>query len=1011
MKFVELWIKQPVLSIVLSLVLVVLGIVGFHELEMRFFPKFETPIVTVHIYYEGASADLMESQVTRLVENAVSGIDNVKAISSVSGTGNSYVWITFRFHGDFQEEANEVRDKISGIRDQLPASINPPAITVGTTGTNLLSLGFTDDEKSSADIRDYIETNISPQLRQVPGVGSVSVVGASDYAMRIWLNATKMAVLDVTIADVKTALLANNIYFAAGSFHTPSRTYGLIDQTQLKNATEFGQIIIKHTPEGTIRLNDIANVVLGNRSLYDFPMLINGQPGVQVIVRPLQQANPINVASAVKQQVQIIEKNLPPGMHVATNYDMSLFLKGSIDETFLAIGEAILLVIIVVFLFLGSVRASLIPIVTIPASLIPVFFVISLLGYTINIMSLLGMVLAIGLIVDDAIVVLENIHRHIEEGMSVFEAAIRGSREIAGVVIIMSMTLIAVYAPVGFIKGVTSDLFQEFAFTLASSVAISAIIALTLSPMMCSRILQSEVKETKLTKILDAVFWRLSNKYQSLLKKALYHRKKVLLSLMVIGILGYIVYLSLPSEFIPAEDYGVFDISLTSPSGASLSYTKRYVNQVQNILKQVPEINRYIVQVNTGNMFVVVALKPWGMRKHTTNQIIERINPLLQKIPGIEATAYAPDIIDYGARGHDIDFVILTPGSYKDLVNPVTWAEEILKKFKGVTGVGTDLHFDAQQYALTLNRNLAGVLNVNIQDIADAVSAMMGGNHWTDVISGDRSYEVLVQMRKEDLSNFNGLDKLYVRSGSEQMIPLSSLVKLTPRIGQGSLHHYNGFRSATLYAQLKPGYTESQVIQYIMQKITPTIPKKMSYTFAGKSEQFLESASSIAGIIVLALVLIYLLLSAQFGSFIDPFIILFSVPLSIVGALIFLKLGHGTLSLYSEIGMVTLVGLISTHGILITQFVNDARRRGLSLFDAIIEGATLRLRPILMTTAAMVFGVIPLALATGPGSIGRIQIGLVIVGGLLCGTFFSLILVPVIYFYLGRFKKIKSLQI
>jgi hydrophobe/amphiphile efflux-1 (HAE1) family protein len=1017
LKFVDIWIKQPVLSIVLSLALVVLGIVGFKQLEIRFFPKFETPIVRVHIYYEGASADLMESQVTRLVENALSGIDNVKAISSVSRTAHSYVWVTFRLHGNFEEEASEVRDKVSGIRDDLPANINSPTITVGATGSDLLSFGFTDDQKSSADIRDYIETNISPVLRKVEGVGSVSVVGASDYAMRIWLNATKMAVLNVTIADVKAALLANNIYFSAGSFYTPSRTYGLIAETQLKNATEFGNIIIKHSTQGTIRLNDVAQVALGNRSLYEFPMLINGKPGVQVIVRPLQLANPVDVAMRVKAAIKPIQSNLPPGMHVATNYDMSLFLQSSINETFIAIGEAILLVIVVVFLFLGSFRASLIPIVTIPASLIPAFFLIQLLGYTINIMSLLGMVLAIGLVVDDSIVVLENIHRHMEEGMSAVEAAIRGSREIAGAVIIMSVTLIAVYAPVVFIQGVTSELFKEFALTLASAVAISAVVALTLSPMMCANILKPETKETQMAKWLDATFWRLNNVYQRLLKHALVHRQYILLSLVGIGLLGYIIYVTLSSEFLPPEDYGVFNVSLSAPTGSSLDYTKRYVEQVENVIKQVPEINRYIVQVRASSMSVVAALKPWGQRKRSTSQIIGAINPKLQSITGIDATAYMPDIIDYGETGHDIDFIILTSATYEDLVAPMSQAEKILKKFPGVTGVGTDLRFDAQQYALTLNRNLIGALGVDIQDIADAVSALMGGNHWTDVVTGERSYAVIVQMRQEDLKNFNGINKIYIQGApittstadtTTPMIPLSSLIKLTPRIGQGSLHHYNGFRSGTLYAHLKPGYTESEAIQYILKKITPTIPRKMSYAFSGKSAQFLESSGSITGMIVLAFIFIYLMLSAQFGSFIDPFVVLFSVPLSIVGALIFLKLGQGSFNLYSEIGMITLIGLISKHGILITQFINDARKSGLSISDAIIEGSTLRLRPILMTTFAMVFGAIPLALATGPGSIGRVQIGLVVVGGLLCGTFFSLFLVPVVYSYLGRFRRIKS---
>ncbi|MBT8506281.1 multidrug transporter AcrB [Coxiella-like endosymbiont of Rhipicephalus sanguineus] len=1012
MKLSEICISQPVLAIVLSLILVVLGIVSFQRLELRFFPKLQLPTVTVATSYEGASAELMESQVTTQIENALLGVDHVAAINSTSYSGSSYVTVLFRLGGNFEEEANAVRDKVFGIRDKLPPDANPSTITVGSKGSPVLGVGFIDPQKSSADIRDYVERTVQPALRQLPGMGEVDILGASDYAMRIWLDASKMVAYQVTVTDVKNALTANNIYFPAGSIQEPKRNFSIVSHTQLKNAAAFGNIIIKHTDGGTVRLNDIGHVELGYRSLYQAPMRINGQNGIEVLIEPLQEANPIIVAHEVKQAMIQIQESLPPGMQASVNYDPSTFLKSAIEETFYTMGEAVILVILVVFLFLGSARAASIPIITIPVSLIGVFAFIALLGFTINTMSLLGIVLAIGLVVDDAIVMLENIHRHIEEGMTPMQAAIKGSREITFPVIAMALTLVAVYAPIGFVQGFTAELFKEFAFTLAAAVIISAFVALTLSPMMCSRILLVHTHDSRLVVIIDRLFFQLANHYQRLLKFALSKRRFFVIALIFIAGLGYLLFISLPSELIPKEDIGLIQVSVTSPSGASLNYTDQYAEQIEHIIKQNPAVASVISQVSTSSVNIRVTLKPWGERKETTEEVIADLNPKLGAIPGIDTTAYIPDIVNYGLEGNDINLNFMTGGDYMDLLDPINKMVKILKQYPGVMNVHTNLKYDTQQYAITIKRDLAAVLGVNIQDIADTVSAMMSGNHWTDVQAGNKSYEVIVQMQKDDLSNFNALRKLYVRSSAppssrnkENMIPVSSLINLTPTVGQGNFTHYDRFRSGTISARLSPGYCENQVINYIKAHLLTVLISNVHAAFSGKAAQFLESSQSIVGIVIMSFILIYLMLSAQFGSFIDPLIILLAVPLSIVGGLLSLKLAGGTFSIYSQIGLVTLIGMISKHGILITQFINDLRKQGVATSDAIIEGTTIRLRPILMTTMGMVFGALPLALATGAGSIGRHQIGWVIVGGLLFGTFFSLIVVPIAYSYFVRFEK------
>ena len=1007
------------LAIVLSLVLVVFGLMGFQNLEIRFFPKLQIPIVKISTHYEGASSELMESQVSTVIENAIAGIDGVQYVSSRSSTSNSTVTVQFKLGGDIESEAAEVRDKVSAERDKLPTDADSPTITVGSLGAPILDIGFTSKSLKPADIRDYISRNVQPILRQLNGVGRVSVLGASNYAMRIWLNAAKMAALNVTVTDVKNKLTANNIYFPAGSVQGVSRNYTIVSDTQLKNSNEFANIIVKQSPAGTIRMKDIANVELGYSSLYDYPMRISGKSGIMLLVYPLQSANPIAVADRVKLALRDLQKNLPMGMQASVSSDTSIFLKSSINETFISILEAVVLVIIVVYLFLGSLRAASIPIITIPVSLIAVFAIINMMGFTINIMTLLGIVLAIGLVVDDAIVMLENIHRYIEEGFTPMQAALKGSQEIGFAILAMSITLVAVYAPIGFVQGFNAQLFKEFAFTLASAVLISGFIALTLSPMMCSRVLLPDAKMSRLSHFIDRNFTRLSQGYGAILAAALRHRFIVIMSLIIVAIGGYFIATRINSEFIPQEDYGLMTVSIASPTGSSIEYTEKYTRDIEAILKKIPQIQDFSTQVGVGSTALRIVLKPWKDRKLTTSQVIAKLNPILERIPGVTAVASVPDVVDYGEQGSDLTLNFMTTRDYTDLLDPINKMLKILRNYPGLLNVQTNLKFDSQQYSISIDRDLAAELGVNIQDIADTVSSMMSGNHWTDVQAGSRSYPVKVQMPRKDLKNFNAVNRLYVTASnpitdtttgtlSPNLVPLSSLIQLTPTIGQGSLQHFDRMRSGAITGLLAPGYTESEVIAFVNKHLADVMTPDTRYAYSGKAQQYIESAGSMTGILVLAFIFIYLVLSAQFGSFIDPFIILLAVPLSMVGGLFALWLVGGTLNLYSQIGLVTLIGLISKHGILITQFINELRESGQDFGDAILAGARIRFRPVMMTTMAMIFGTLPLAFASGPGSIGRFQIGWVIVGGLLFGTFFSLIVVPIAYSYLGRFKKIET---
>ena len=1010
MKLSKICIERPVFATVLSLVLLVFGYIGLTHLQTRYFPRVPEPYATVTVTYQGASPQVMEQEVTRYLENALTNVDDISSIQSTSSFNTSTITVYFVPGANLVKIMGDVRDAISSERSQLPADIDPPSIITGGVSRPVLNVGFMDPKLKPAQIRDYVTKSVVPQLIELPGMGAVWTYGAADYAMRIWLDPQRMAALGVTVTDVENALQSNNIDFSAGAIRTRDRTFTLAADTQLHTPQQFANLIVYQNQGQIVRLGDVATVALGSASLVSSPMRINGKSGIDLEIRPLQSANPITVAKEAKKVLARIQHHLPAGMTMLVTYDQSQYLLGAIHESVMTLIEAVILVMLVVYLFLGDIRAAFVPIVTIPVCVIAVFGVMLLFGFSINIMTLLAIILAIGLVVDDAIVMLENIHRHIEKGLTPFNAALKGSKEIGFSVVAMTLTLAAVYAPSGFASGFTATVFREFAFTLAGAVLISGFVALTLSPMMCSRVLLQHKKSNRFSLKVENIFQKANTRYSDFLRQAVKRRWHVIIGLVVIGVVGYLIYLTVPQSFIPKEDIGYFTLDIHTPPGSTIQYTDRFMKDLEKVYAKTPEIKSYasFLFATTGTNFVT--LVPWHDRDLSTEQLLQKLQPVFNELPVIVDPSI-PDPIQYGPQttGKPIQIYVMTQGTYPQLLQTIQKLENQFKQYPGMTDIDTTLKYNSEEYKVNFQRNQAALLGVNLQDVADTMSVLLAGKHITDVeVPSGQTYPVEAQMDVKDLSSFKSLNNIYVRSSSDHMVPLSNLVTLTRAVRQSSLDHYNRQRSATINANLAPGYSLNQIVKYVNGMMVNTLQPGESFAYGGRIQAFLDSNGMMFGLFGLSILFIYLVLAAQFESFVDPLIIMLTVPLCIVGALATLKITGGSINLYTMIGMITLVGLITKHGILITQFANVILQEGGTLLEAVTKAAVIRLRPILMTTFAMVLGALPLAFATGPGSVSHRQIGWVIVGGMILGTVFSLIVVPIAYYLLARFDHKKK---
>lgn len=1007
MSFTDIFIRRPVFATVLSLVILLVGSIAFTKLSVRQYPRVDNTTVTITSTYPGASAKLMEGFITTPIENAISGIDDIDYLTSTSSQGQSQISVHFNLGADINTAASDVANKVQSARWQLPQNINDPKIEKRDPNAQpTMYIGFQSDSMNPQDITDYLNRVVEPQLATLPGVGQAQIYG-SPYAMRIWLNPYLMAAHQITVSDIANALANNNQQSPTGFIDTSNSEINVNASTDVSSPTQFNNLVVKNTNGQLIRVQDIGKAELGPEA-NDFSIYINGKPGVMLAVTPQPTANPLDVSTVVKKTLDKIQNQLPKALSMQVNWDVSKFISASVHELKKAVFEAVFAVILVMFLFLGSYRVLAIPTVTIPLSLIGVCSLMLIMGFSINALTLLAMVLAIGMVVDDAIVVSENIHRHIEAGCSPFQAAINGAREIKFAIIAMTLTLAIVYAPIGFLSDITGALFREFAFTLASAVIISGFIALTLSPMMCSKLLRpiQHDNESKITRTINKIFSRLVNNYRWLLIHALKYIKWIAGFVVVIIFGVFFLYKVLPKELAPSEDAGAVLTSISGPPAANLNYMEQYTKLLPAIFNKVPEKDGYVVvngannSLNSGISFLI--LKDWDQRKRSVQQIIQSLFPSLWGIPGIQAFPVNPFRLPGSNDFMPVKFMLKSTGSYQELATVTNKLVALANKNPGMVNVNSDLKFDQPQLNLDIDRFKAADLGISMNDVGQTINFALGEPMSGHFEKDGRSYDIIPQLDPQFRNQPGALGNLYLRTQSNALVPLSNLTTVTEVTAPEGLAHFQQERAATITASLKPGYTLGQALEFLETNAQKIMPSYMQYDFSGTSRQFMQSSNSIQKTFILALIFIILILAAQFESFLDPFIVLFSVIPAIFGALATLKLTGGTMNIYTQIGLITLIGLISKHGILMVEFANQLREQGRNIQEAIIEAATIRFRPILMTTLAMVIGAVPLILSSGAGAMSRKQIGWTITGGMLFGTCITLFIVPSAYLIINR---------
>jgi len=1015
MQLPELSIRRPVFATVLSLLIVLVGVVSFNRLVIREYPKIDNPTVTVETRYVGASSAVVESQVSKVLEDSLSGVEGLDVITSISRQEQSQITVKFLLTRDPDAAASDVRDKVSRVRQRLPVGIDEPVIAkVEADAQPVIWLSFSSDTMNTLQLTDLANRIAKPMMQTAPGVADVRIFGERKYAMRVWLDTDRLAAYRLTTQDVEDALRKSNVEVPAGRVESQMREFNITTATDLRKPEEFADIVIRNVNGMAIRLSDVARIEQGPLA-ERFSVRYNGNESIALGVLRNSTANPLELSKAITAMMPRIKENLPPGVNIEIANDSSVFIEKSIEAVFITIFEAAALVSLVIFVFLRTLRASIIPLITIPVSLIGTFALMALFGFSINSLTLLALVLAIGLVVDDSIVVLENIYRYIEEGMEPFAASIKGVREIGFAVVAMTLTLVAVFAPLAFTPGRTGRLFAEFALALAGSVMVSGVVALSLSPMMCSKLLKHNPKPSFFDKGMGQMLDALTRGYGHLLRWTLtgwhfrgfeFSRRWLVVGVMLLAAYGsYHLFINAKSELAPMEDRGVILVIINGPDGATLDYTQKYVNMLEKIGRKYSEFNKFFAVVGNPTVAqgaVFLGALPWDERKRSTLDMAREMMPAMGGMSGVMAFPITPPSLGQAFRERPFNFVVLTNDSYENLAKVTKTIQDEVAKNPGIVSLDVDLRLNKPEISLEVDRERAADLGIPVDVIARAVETAMGGRSVTQYKREGEKYDVVVQTEAKNRNTPMDVEKIFVRGRADTMVPLSALVKMKEVVVPRELNHFAQRRSVSFTANLAPNYSLGQALSFMKEVTGKVLKTGYSTDVNGNSREFVQSSGSLAGVFVLALVFIFLVLAAQFESFVDPFVILLSVPLSMVGALLALQWTGSTLNVYSQIGLITLVGLITKHGILIVEFANQLRMTGMSAIDAVHKSATLRLRPILMTTGAMVLGAIPLALATGAGSESRQQIGWVIVGGMSLGTLLTIFVVPTMYSLFAR---------
>lgn len=1009
MRFTDVFIKRPVLAVSISILIVIIGFQAIFKMQVREYPEMTNTVVTVSTSYYGASADLIQGFITQPLEQAIAQADNIDYMTSSSVLGSSSITVTMKLNTDPNGALADILAQTNSVRSQLPSEAEDPTVSMSTgSTTSVLYLGFTSDELNSSQITDYLQRVVNPQLFTVDGVAKVNLYGGQSYAMRIWLDPAKMAGFELTATDVMTVLNANNYQSAAGQSTGEFVLYNGNANTQVSTTQELEKLVVRSSQGQVIRLGDIAKVTLA-KSHDSYRATANGSEAVVAAIDATPTANPINIAKNVRLLLPEIERNLPSTIQMNVNYDSTISINESINEVMKTILEAAFIVLIVITLFLGSFRAVLIPIITIPLSLVGVAMVMQAMGFSWNLMTLLAMVLAIGLVVDDAIVVLENVDRHIKLGETPFRAAIIGTREIALPVIAMTITLAAVYAPIALMGGVTGSLFKEFALTLAGAVFVSGIVALTLSPMMCSKMLKENTQPGRFEQAVHRFLDRMTATYGRMLNAVMKHRPVFVAFAIIVFASLPLLFKFIPSELAPSEDKGAVMLMGTGASNANLDYLQNTMDDATTMMLDQPEIEYAQVFAgvpNSNQAFGIGSLVPWSQRDASQEEVTTRVGDLVKELPGMSISAFQMPELPGAGSGLPMQFVITTPNSFESLFQIAS--EVLLKAQNNPLFVYStlDLNFDSATMNINIDKDKAGAYGVTMQDIAITLGTMMSDGYVNRIDLNGRSYEVIPQVERKYRLNPESMNGYYVLSANGKSVPLGSLVKIKVSAEPRSLPHLNQLNAATISSVLSPTASMGDAVAWYEELAQTDLPKGYNHDYLGESRQYVTEGSALYATFALALAIIFLVLAIQFESIRDPMVIMVSVPLAISGALIVLAWGAATMNIYSQVGLITLVGLITKHGILICEVAKEEQLlHGKNRMDAVIESAKVRLRPILMTTAAMIAGLLPLMFATGAGAAQRFSIGVVIVSGLAIGTIFTLFVLPVIYSYLASEHK------